>query len=188
MAFATIDVTKGITGTIPVANGGTGLTSGTSGQFLKFTGSTTLASAADSGKIGQVLQSENNSQTTISSTSYGSISLSQAITPSASSSKVLIMGYVKYSIGTTNTDRGFGLRIRRDSTAIQTSTTLYDKYHKSTNSDFIDGGRHAFMYIDSPSSTSEITYSVYIGCWNNLSITINSDSNYSQIQCWEILA
>jgi hypothetical protein len=45
MAFATIDVTKGITGTIPVANGGTGLASGTSGQFLKFTGSTTIASA-----------------------------------------------------------------------------------------------------------------------------------------------
>jgi hypothetical protein len=50
MAFATIDVTKGITGTIPVANGGTGLTSGTSGQFLKFTGTTTVGSAAvDSG-------------------------------------------------------------------------------------------------------------------------------------------
>jgi uncharacterized membrane protein len=46
MAFATIDVTKGITGTIPVANGGTGLTSGTTGQFLKFTGTTTVASAA----------------------------------------------------------------------------------------------------------------------------------------------
>jgi hypothetical protein len=56
MAFATIDVTKGITGTIPVANGGTGLASGTSGQFLKFTGTTTLASAADNGKIGQVVQ------------------------------------------------------------------------------------------------------------------------------------
>ena len=28
MAFATIDVTKGITGTLPVANGGTALTSG----------------------------------------------------------------------------------------------------------------------------------------------------------------
>ncbi len=49
MAFATIDVTKGITGTIPVANGGTGLASGTLGQFLKFTGSTTLASAAAGG-------------------------------------------------------------------------------------------------------------------------------------------
>ena len=54
MAFATIDVTKGITGTIatsnlptiPVTKGGTGLTSGTTGQFLKFTGSTAVSSAA----------------------------------------------------------------------------------------------------------------------------------------------
>ena len=56
MAFATIDVTKGITGTIPVANGGTGLTSGTTDQFLKFTGSTTLASAADNAGISMAQQ------------------------------------------------------------------------------------------------------------------------------------
>ena len=46
MPFTKIDLTKGITGTMPVANGGTGLASGTSGQFLKFTGTTTLSSAA----------------------------------------------------------------------------------------------------------------------------------------------
>ena len=47
MALSKIDVANMLTGATPVANGGTGLTSGTSGQFLKFTGSTTLASAAD---------------------------------------------------------------------------------------------------------------------------------------------
>ena len=56
MAFATIDVTKGITGTIPVANGGTGLASGTTGEFLKFTGSTTLAPAEAGGGITEVDQ------------------------------------------------------------------------------------------------------------------------------------
>ena len=45
MALSKIDVANMVTGATPVANGGTGLTSGTSGQFLKFTGSTTLASA-----------------------------------------------------------------------------------------------------------------------------------------------
>jgi len=40
-----------VTGATPVANGGTGLTSGTTNQFLKFTGSTTLASAADNAGI-----------------------------------------------------------------------------------------------------------------------------------------
>jgi hypothetical protein len=46
MALSKIDVANMLTGSTPVANGGTGLTSGTSGQFLKFTGSTTLASNA----------------------------------------------------------------------------------------------------------------------------------------------
>ena len=49
MALSKIDVANMLTGATPVANGGTGLASGTSGQFLKFTGSTTLASAAGSG-------------------------------------------------------------------------------------------------------------------------------------------
>ena len=65
MAFATIDVTKGITGsiptaslpTIPVTKGGTNLTSGTTDQFLKFTGTTTLASAADNAGIYNVIRS-----------------------------------------------------------------------------------------------------------------------------------
>jgi hypothetical protein len=39
-----VNLTNKVTGTLPVANGGTGVTSGTSGQFLKFTGSTTIAS------------------------------------------------------------------------------------------------------------------------------------------------
>ena len=71
MAFATIDVTKGITGTIatanlptiPVTKGGTGLTSGTADQFLKFTGTTTLASAASSTTWTKI------SKTTVSSSS-----------------------------------------------------------------------------------------------------------------------
>ena len=51
MALSKIDVANMVTGATPVANGGTGLSSGTSGQFLKFTGSTTLASAADNAGI-----------------------------------------------------------------------------------------------------------------------------------------
>ena len=46
MALSKIDVANMLTGATPVANGGTGLASGTNGQFLKFTGSTTVASAA----------------------------------------------------------------------------------------------------------------------------------------------
>ncbi len=139
------------------------------------------------GKVGQLLQSQDNTQTTISSESFGSISLSQAITPSATSSKVLITGYVNFYIDSNNQDKGLGLRIRRDTTAIQTSTTHYDMFWKpSVTAKIAD--RFSFMYIDTPSSTSAITYSVRISAVNNLNVLINYASNYSQIQCWEILA
>ena len=51
MALSKIDIENMITGEVNVANGGNGLSSGTTGQFLKFTGGTTLASAADNAGI-----------------------------------------------------------------------------------------------------------------------------------------
>ena len=40
-----VNAASNVTGTLPVPNGGTGIASGTTGQFLKFTGTTTVASA-----------------------------------------------------------------------------------------------------------------------------------------------
>jgi len=45
-AWAQVDLSNGVTGTLPVSSGGTGLASGTSGGVLYFSGSTTLASSA----------------------------------------------------------------------------------------------------------------------------------------------
>ena len=92
MAFATIDVTKGITGTIPVANGGTGLTSGTTDQFLKFTGSTTIASAADN--AGAVVQRVVTQVTDVASdivtgnTSFTDMGIDVTITPTNASNMI----------------------------------------------------------------------------------------------------
>ena len=98
MALSKIDVANMLTGATPVANGGTGLASGTSGQFLKFTGSTTLASAASAGKIGQVVGSNNiYAQPAHTGTSYTDLLSASgttweiSITPSATSSKILFM-------------------------------------------------------------------------------------------------
>lgn len=73
MALSKIDLDKaGVTGTLPssnldtvgVAQGGTGITSGTTDQFLKFTGTTTLASAADNAGAHEKLLSGSASSAT----------------------------------------------------------------------------------------------------------------------------
>ena len=46
-----VNAATNVTGTLPVTKGGTGLASGTTDQFLKFTGSTTVASAAVEGGL-----------------------------------------------------------------------------------------------------------------------------------------
>mgnify|MGYP003115061725 FL=1 len=92
MAFATIDVTKGITGATPVANGGTGLTSGTTDQFLKFTGTTTIASAADNaGAVVQRVITQKQripSDIVTSSTSFESSGIEVTITPTSASNMI----------------------------------------------------------------------------------------------------
>ena len=167
MAFATIDVTKGITGTIPVANGGTGLASGTTGQFLKFTGTTTLASAADNaGKIGQVktVEINNNSAETGSgsdgvlttSTSYVDVAgLTLSITPSATSSKILLLYHAQVSNVDYESSTSYGaVRVLRDSTTVSESNRLngYMKYNHDM---------WTMSILDTPSSTSSLTYVYY---------------------------
>ena len=66
MSKTTIPLGTGVTGTLAVNNGGTGLASGTTNQFLKFTGSTTLASAADN--TGKVLQVQYDNKASTEST------------------------------------------------------------------------------------------------------------------------
>ena len=168
MAFATIDVTKGITGTIPVANGGTGIASGTTGQFLKFTGTTTIASAADNaGKILQVTHRERTGQSLVAGTTYEATPGYGSITPSSSSNKVLVM--ITLPSMYHSHSNGGAVRIVRESSVVsaggaQAGTTVNEdaefNAYKGTND--IQTGKCAFTFLDEPSTTSAVHYQVFI--------------------------
>tara|TARA_Y100000004_G_scaffold188396_1_gene242442 strand:- start:251 stop:847 length:597 start_codon:yes stop_codon:yes gene_type:complete len=163
MAFATIDVTKGITGTIPVANGGTGLTSGTTGQFLKFTGSTTVASSAvDAGKVLQVQEFHYTSYISRTDSSSFDDGLHVDITPSATDSKVLVLPVAQLTKGGTaeviyrlfrqtggTGDSGWSTAATRVGTDIGAWTgSTSQANHVSAN----------VFWLDSPNTTATIRY------------------------------
>ena len=192
MAFATIDVTKGITGTIPVANGGTGLASGTTGQFLKFTGSTTLAPAeAGGGKIGQVVETNYSTYATNSTNSFNT-NMARTITPSATSSKIFVMVTAQVSKEAANT-KVIGRIFREVGGSVTATRVCTDNHHW-------DGGTYgkrqatmSIQWLDSPSTTSEINYQYAFASYDNSSgVHINNynagGSYASQITCWEVLA
>jgi hypothetical protein len=179
MAFATIDVTKGITGTIatanlptiPVTKGGTGLTSGTTDQILKFTGSTTIASAAEAagGKVLQVLSNTFTSNSSTSSSTFSTLGISQAITPSATNSKILVIidlcgGYTANSASTID------IALRRTGGASGDGNILEFGATAGYGSSEDEGlGFHigSTSHLDSPGVTSAVTYTAQFRNSNN---------------------
>ena len=142
-----------------------------------------------SGGIAQALRATNGTAMTVNSTDYSQTVLTQAVDPAASTSKIILMGNIQFSLQATNDDRGFGYRILRDSTTLYTSPTLYNKYHKSTNSDFIEGGGFPFYYIDDGLTNGDaVTYTIKVANWGGSSktITLNADGNQSELMVLEL--
>ena len=161
--------------TLPTADG-------TNGQVLKTNGSGTLSFGADQG--GKILQVVSVSDSVREST--GTISMSSAntyydtpfavtITPSATSSKILLMGHV---MGEGNFDDYFLMwRINRaisggSTTAIQAPSagsrplgiSVAPSGFYSSNADSTPTVINFAGLLDSPSTTSAITYTFQINC------------------------
>tara|TARA_R100001460_G_scaffold20371_1_gene42228 strand:- start:193 stop:801 length:609 start_codon:yes stop_codon:yes gene_type:complete len=172
MAFATIDMTKGITGTIPVANGGTGLASGTTGQFLKFTGSTTLAPAeAGGGKILQVQKfTTTGTVTSVTTDSFTATEVTYSLQPSATSSKIFVIvnaslsqyegsgSGLKYGAGIYRQIGGGGY-----SRVYAGQSNSYGGYGESSgNTERSSSFPTTMTFVDAPNTTSNVDYKLYI--------------------------
>ena len=164
---------------------------GTDGQVLTSSGAGTVCAFEDAGGGGKVLQvvhAEDTTQVTLTSGSFADISISAAITPSATSSKVLvIMSGVASSNSQSNALRG---KIYRDDSAVSAQFEMAS-YNESTNDRSYDVW--AANYLDSPSTTSEVIYNLraividgetyYVGRW-----AYDGTSSPTQITLMEIVA
>jgi hypothetical protein len=138
---------------------------GDADQFLKTDGSgVTSWAAAGGGKIGQVINTATTAVISTTSTSAVEISgLTAAITPAATSSKVLVLVYLS---GGATSNAHTTWQLFRDTTQI----ALGDADGSRTRATFgyrDPGGDMAYTanpwnisWVDSPSSTSELIYSL----------------------------
>ncbi len=144
-------------------------------------GSGATATGFGGGKVLQVIQAvKTDTFSTVGASLTDITGLNASITPSSSSSKILIQA----SIGTHDTSSASNVlyRLMRDSTPIgvgDTSTQI--TFGGTVNPDRGEG--QGMMYLDSPSSTSPIVYKLQAaaGGSNTLYINFRNGSSYYAI-------
>ena len=158
------------------------VTLGTSGDTFEIPSGVTFTNSGTAtgfGKVLQVLSVNDTTVLTLSSTTYTDTGLTQAITPSASSSKVLIMFNAQAHL---HQYEGFGVKLLRDSTGILESANSHDVYSVG------DGQRlrGSWIYLDSPSTTSSVTYKVQASSFASNTIEMNSNGHHTSMTLMEI--
>jgi hypothetical protein len=139
----------------PAVSGSTTLTLPTT------TGTLVTSNAMPTGSVLQVVQSTLTSQVSSTATSYTNIGLSASITPSSTSSKILVICQVPTSTGG---NAGSFLQIFRNGTAVaqgdangsRQRTFSQSMYTSAVNS----GVQISMNYLDSPASSSSVTYDI----------------------------
>ena len=142
------------------------------------------ASLIGGGKIGQVVQTHFTTQSQMSSSSFAAITgCTVDITPSATSSKVFVM--ISLCSGVNGASYGF-FKLYRDSTVIgsgsDSSNRIGCNFSISQNDgdNTSDGVKQVnYQYLDSPSSTSALTYTVQASTFSNSTITYNKTPDNS---------
>ena len=158
------------------------------GQVFTATSATAADFQASGGKVLQVVQAQTTTAVTSTATGYTDSGLSGSITPSATSSKILISITQPYALQRTSADNWLGhVRLLRGSTAIWTPATYSLGF--SVDGSSVTGFTENYLsinYLDSPSSTSSVTYKTQFGLDSNGQVRTQRASSPSQIILIEI--
>lgn len=135
---------------------------GTNGQVLTADSTTATglkwATAGGGGKVLQVVQATISTDTTVTSTSYTDTSLSASITPSATTSKIMVIATQLVTFGTGgNSDAGLSLNIMRGATQVY---EMAQNQAFTLNQNTTTAHPITMNYLDSPSTTSSTTYKI----------------------------
>ena len=169
-------------GTIFVDNlepqSGTSLTLGASGDTLTIPSGCTISNsgtASGFGKIGQVVSVTHTADQTSTSTSFADVTnLNASITPSATTSKILILTDIEFYVaGSSQGINGYLKVVRGSTDLIQRRSQSYSQ--DGTGVEYEN--QVSFAYLDSPSTTSSTTYKIQFRLGAGSSVSINHSSD-----------
>ena len=163
---------------IQTSSGSGTITLGQSGETI----TSSAAMGSGMGKVLQVVTATDSTQRDVTSTSYvtGSNTLSVNITPSSTSSKIFVM--YNTAVYKNGNNQVGNTTLYRDSTNLGDSTNGLSYFY--IGSDDV-GQQVSASLLDSPSSTSQITYQVYVRTSAG-TFSINYQSCVASITAMEI--
>lgn len=165
------------------ANTNTRLAIGTTGQVLTVSGGVpSWVTPAGGGKVLQVVSATYATSVASSSATYADTGLTATITPSATSSKVLVMVFQNGLFKSGAADyQQIAIKLLRGATEIQLSTgLLYNATAKEAQ------GTFSSIYLDSPATTSATTYKTQFNSAGVASVNVQVGDQTSSIVLMEI--
>lgn len=158
---------------------------GTNGQVLTAdsTAATGIkwATPAAGGKVLQVVSATNSTQKNIASTTMTDSNLTATITPTASTSKILVLISQNLYVARSTSEAGAAVQLVRDSTTIFNASGSNNDaagYMEALGATRVKINYYAgFTYLDSPATTSAVTYKTQ----GRATTTSNSGEIYFQI-------
>lgn len=132
------------------------------------------AAPAGGGKVLQVINAGTTTVGTSSSSTYADTNLTATITPSSASSKILVFVHQNGCLKYTNTDTRIGIKLLRDATVIQ---TIGELFLFSNSAHELYGTTISTSYLDSPATTSAITYKTqFASTGNNAAVEVQANA------------
>ena len=149
------------------------------------TGTVLTDTSPKAGNVIQVVQATYSTITSNSTSTYADTGLSASITPTSSSSKILVL-VSQNGCRKQGNDTYLQLRLVRGSTTIATFAGAAAYTGTTTTNDI---GSVSIEYLDSPATTSSTTYKTQLASGsNNAQVNVQTVSDTSTITLMEIAA
>jgi hypothetical protein len=159
----------------------------TSSQISSVAGSTITGSQSipkstlPTGSVLQVVFASTGTSTSATTSTYVDTALTASITPSSSTSKILVTAYCGQVVKTAS-DCQMNLQILRGSTGIFLAAALNNNFAVA------EASNPTLVYLDSPATTSSTTYKVQIANRDNQGTVSFNSNGTATITLMEIAA